>query len=274
MFDANLYEYDQTRTSYKAVLRKGAYLYRVTSLSHNDVGDVFAGRGPTLSRFPGRFHRLQQATTYCANNMLVCISEVLFHMYREALDSLQARKPRAEVRSLLEQKRCLIVTRLKSDLDQFVYVDAKDIVEFDHMMYGTTCVFPDASYNMFHDLSDRLRGERKKGIVYPSARHSKDVCIAMFDDETKNVDDACFERLYLTLKLLSEEQEPGQPIKRIDPFEEKLDPTMGYYEFSQPEHLDRIRAAGFCNPADMSEKGIIDFVRRRYKEYPTEAVKR
>jgi RES domain-containing protein len=273
MYDQNLYEYDSTRVSYVANLRKGACLYRVTSLSHNSVGDVLAGRGPTMSRYPGRFHRIRQATTYCANNILVCISEVLFHMYRDALDCIQARKPRPEIRSKFLQKKCLIVTKLNTDLRELVYVDSKDIVEFDHRICGTTCVFPDASYQMFHDLSDRLRTVSKKGIIYPSARHSKDVCIALFDDETDAVDTACFEKLYLDLSLLSEEQEPGEELRRIDPFEDKLHPTMGYYKFLDSGQLQKIIDAGLCNPAPLMDKGIVDFVRRRYKQYPNEAVK-
>lgn len=272
MYDANLYKYDPSRQSYDAALLQGAYLFRITSLTHNEFNDILAGQGPIHNRCEGRFHGPMQPTTYCANNVLVCISEVLFHAYRSAIDAIKERRHRKEIRALMEQTRCLTITRLKQEIANIVNIDAKDVTEYDNRLCGATCVFPDPSYDMFREFSDRLRKEHRKGILYPSARHSRDICVALFDDETETLDHHCFERLDIKLRLLTEEQETGAPIKQIDPFEDKLHPTMGYYEFLQPTEVARVRSTNCFYPLDIPDRGLLDFVRRRYRNYPVEAV--
>ena len=95
----------------------------------------------------------------------------------------------------------------------------------------------------------------------------------MFDDETTSIDVSCFEKLYVRLVLLSEEQDIGEPLKRIDPLEDKLHSTMAYYEFLHPEELQKLKDSGLCNPPNLPVRGAIDFVRRRYKRYPTDAIR-
>lgn len=227
-YDESLYEFDRNNTYHEATLRRGAYLYRLTSINHAGLDDVLSGRGAGKGRVKGRFNAPQQKATYCTN-ALVCIAEVLYHMYRTVLDKMTNKLAYRDIRSSLEAERCLVILRVEA-IPDLVYVDCEAVkVDFNTRFGGTTVVFPDHLYAPFRDFNDTLRANSKKGVIYPSARHSKDVCLTLFDDETSRIIPDTDERLNIKLQLPSEDQDPLQPPQRCDPYQVKLHATMGYY---------------------------------------------
>jgi RES domain-containing protein len=271
-YDDNLYSFDRANSFHEAKLLSGAYLYRLTSVNHAAVDDILSGRGPEKSRQRGRFNAPQQKTSYCTNNALVCVSEVLYHMYRTVLDKITKRMPYRDILSSIEAERCLTAVRV-SEIADLVYTDCDGVkIEFNARFSGTTTVFPDNDYPPFWDFNDAIRTNNKKGVIYPSARHSKDVCIALFDDETGRIVPDSDTRLNIKLQLLGEDQDPLQPPQKCDPYKQKLHATMGYYTFIDRAEFDKVRDAGMLNPADIPFKGMVDFVRRRYRKYPGDAV--
>lgn len=271
-YDDSLYRFDRDNAYHEATLLQGAYLYRLTSINHAGIDDLLSGRGPEKSRAKGRFNASQQKATYCTNNALVCIAEVLYHMYRIVLNKMTNKLAYRDIRSSLEAERCLVVLRVE-EIPDLVYVDCEAVrVEFDARFGGTTVVFPDDLYAPFWDFNDRLRSNGKKGVIYPSARHSRDVCLALFDDETSRIIPNTDERLNIKLQLLAEDQDPRQPPQRCDPYKEKLHATMGYYSFTDQAEFDRVRNLGRLHPRDLPFSGMVDFVRRRYANYPGDAV--
>lgn len=272
-YDDALYSFDRNNAYHEATLLPGAYLYRLTSVNHAALDDILSGRGPEKSPLKGRFNAPQQKATYCSNNALVCIAEVLYHMYRIVLDKMTRKLPYRDILSSLEAERCLVVIRVE-EISDLVYVDCEGVrVDFNARFGGTTVVFPDQRYEPFWDFNNTLRSENKKGVIYPSARHSKDMCLALFHDETGRIIPHSDSRLNIKLQLLSEDQDPRQPPRRCDPYQEKLHATMGYYSFVDAAELDRFRLAGMLNPPDIPAGGMVDFVRRRYADYPRDAVR-
>jgi hypothetical protein len=273
MYRKDLYECDyESRRGHAASILEGALLYRLTSVAHCGPSDVLSGRGPEKCRGYGRFNGPMQRTSYCTNNVLVCIAEVLFHMYRCALDRLKDRMPYEEVASWLSQKRCLTVFGVDGIKD-LVYVDCDSVrVDYDPRISGTLIVFPDAVYQPFREFSDRLRIEQKRGVFYPSARHSEDLCIALFEDETPRIKSGFFEMLPVELNLVPESYEVGSDPSGCNPMEEKLNATMGHYKFVDQAAFERVKTAGAFNPGQLPISGLVDFVRRRYRDYPRDAV--
>jgi hypothetical protein len=180
--------------------------------------------------------------------------------------------PYEEVASCLVQERCLTVFAINGVKD-LVYVDCESVrVDYDPRIAGTLIVFPDAEYKPFREFSDRLRIEQKRGVFYPSARHSEDLCIAFFEDESSQVKGDFFEMLPVELRLVSEAHDASGPPDLCDPMDDKLNATMGYYRFLDLDRLKHVKEAGALNPSDLPSSGLVDFVRRRYREYPKDAI--
>jgi RES domain-containing protein len=273
-YDAGLYNFDRENSYHEASLEKGAFLYRLTSVNHAGLQDILSGKGPELSRAEGRFNAPQQKATYCTNNALVCIAEVLYHMYRVVLDLISNGMPYRQVQSSLHAERCLVVVRVK-EIKDLVYCDCEGARrDFNAKFGGTTVVFPDNHYEPFWDFNNTIRKKGKKGVIYPSARHSRDLCLVLFDDETPRIMRRSVYRLNIKLQLLPEDQDPRQPPRKCDPLREKLHATMGYYSFENQEQYDKARNAHILNPGDTPFQGMIDFVRRKYNRYPGDAVLR
>lgn len=274
MFDYSLYDYDQSnKERHEAVLRENACLYRVTSTIHCSATDILTGRGPMSSLEPGRFNAPQQQTTYCANNILVCFSEVLFHMYRLVLKRIQNKKY-ALTRAAMISERALVVIRVK-EIKDLVYIDSAGVaVDYDHLVYGAAAVFPDPHYAVFQEFSNRVRQEKKRGIIYPSARHSRDVCMALFHDETNSILPGCHQIASVRFQLIPEDQNLDErpTAGGFDPYARKIHPTMGHYEVTDADTWEQLRDAKLLNPSGIPQVGMIDFVRRRYRVYPDQAV--
>jgi RES domain-containing protein len=273
MYEGSLYEYDRENDTHTAKIRDNAYLYRLTSLTHCGVEDVLTGRGPLKSPVYGRFNVPHQRATYCANNALVSIAEVLYHRYRLVLDRVSGHKPYEEIKEAMTYQGCLVILRV-AGIDDLVYVDCKGVrYDFDARFGGTTVTFPDSTYEPFWSFQNTVRSAQKKGVIYPSARHSQDVCIALFYDETSRIKPDFYEALTIKIQLVAEDQDPFQPPRKCNPLEDKLHATMGYYSFLDEKALDKARSAGVLHPNDIPAQGMVDFVRRRYTSYPRDAVR-
>jgi hypothetical protein len=271
-YDDSLYDYDPNNINHEAKLNNGAYLYRLTSITHSEIDDALNGGGPLKSSQPGRFNNPYERASYCANNTLVCIAEILYHMYRTALNRIENRDPDGFILESFLAKRALISIRV-SEIDNMVHIDGSDVKRhFDQRMGGTATVFPGPNYDMTLGFNKLLRDKGKRGVFYPSARHSKDICIALFDDETSRIDQGSYKLLNVELRLLPETQPLKTPFSICEPFTDKLHPTMGYYSFDDPAQLADAKTRKTINPADLPEKGIVDFIRRQYRDYPRDAV--
>lgn len=268
MFDAKDYNVEGAQFT----LREGAMLYRLASLSHCTADVIVNGMAASQNARFGRFNAPHQRATYCANNVLVCISEVMFHMYRTLLDRIRDKRPTALIRAAAHLRRCLVIFRMK-EIEKLVCLDSEDIrTDYDGRITGTTVVFPDAEYGPFRDLNNRFRMDGKAGVAYPSARHSRDLCIVFFADNTTSVRKDIFENYVIELRIVVEDQDIAQPPETYDPFVDRAHPTMGYYKVIDHKAFSDAQKRKLVNPIDLPTEGMVDFVRRRYVSYPKDAV--
>ncbi len=272
MRNSEHYHVDPDRQECDAWLEEGALLYRIASLTHWQQRYIIAGNGPMKTRAAGRYHNGDQRTTYCANNMILCCAEMLYHMCRKFLEQLENFQPREHAETWTMQDTKLVIFAVKK-IEDLVYVDSIGAKVYDARVTSSTVVFPDRIYGPLHEMSNRIRQEKKSGVVYPSARHSQDLAFAFFKNETRKVMPAPYEGLSLTLQLIAEDQDIRSfPPRRFKVYTDKLHATMGYYEFKDVTQFDSLKAAGLIYPTDIPASGYVDFVRRRYTDYPKRAV--
>jgi hypothetical protein len=270
-FDLSLYDYDfNHRDLSAAALKDGAFLYRIVSHLHCDKDKVLNGEGALLGR--GRFHRYQRAT-YCANNVFVCIAEVLYHMNRQVLDGIEKGDGASELLSKIQDERTLTIMAV-DEIKTFVYADSREAASVYNARHitGPSITCPDATYDPLNQFSEAVRDDGKYGIFYPSARHSEGIAFVLFQDGTARIKTGFFEKLRIKLRLIGESQDRSRmPPDRFGIFEEKLHATMGYYEFLDPSKLARLDGKNQLNPTNLPVQGYVDFVRRRYISYPDDA---
>lgn len=262
-YDAGLYDHGN-HDRVAATLKDGAFLYRVTSRSWVAQDVLLTGDGPKLARTSGRFHFIQQSATYCSTNILTALSEVLYHSYRSVLDRMTQQSDPDLVLRLASYDRYLVIFRVR-EIRNLAYLDAVSArVIYGGQFGGTMTVCPDKVYEPFQKLSNDLRERGKKGLFYPSARHSEGLCVVLFDDESSSIIDGEYHVLKVKLKLISEDAPPKRPTADCHPYMDKLHPTMGYYQFEDPSYLQRLDAAGMINPSTIPPAGFIEFVRHPY----------
>lgn len=271
MYNPSLYQVDtENRQEDYAVVLDGAVLFRIASLSHSDKNNIISGEGGTMKSSVGRYHQGQRVS-YCANNVIICISELLYHMYRKVLDGIKDGQPTRHLSSWFKQEYNLAVFSVE-EISDLVYVDSIGAKSYDPRILSSTVIFPDATYDPLHDISAKLRLEGKNGVVYPSARHSKDLAFAFFNNETSKIKGAFYETLLIKLQLILEDQDCSAfPPNTFKPHTDKLHATMGYYEFENPDHFNKLKDSKLIYPNDTPPRGYIDFVRRHYLNYPREA---
>jgi RES domain-containing protein len=271
MYDRSLYDIDEVnQDNENAAIRNGAVLFRVASLTHWRKNEVLTGKGAMISKTDGRFHVVDQRTTYCANNVMVCFSEILFHIYRRVLNGIRNNLATAHIASLA-RRECRLVILSVQEIDDLIYIEAQGARAYDPRIVSSTIVFPDPLYGPLHDLSNKLRIDEKGGVVYPSARHSVDFAFALFRDETSKIRSAFYEAPFLTLQLIAEDQAMSSPPRGFRPKRERLHATMGHYEFKDSAVFADLLSRGLIHPNDLPASGYIDFVRRRYTSYATDA---
>ena len=114
-------------------------------------------------------------------------------------------------------------------------------------------------------------------MIYPSARHSRGHCIALFGDQTNSLKSGSCYVTSVTLKLVREDfDSAGPPPRPCDPTTDIIDGMRGYYSFdgSTKSGLISLAERGLLSPLGMPARGAVDFVRRRYHRYPIDAVNR
>lgn len=275
-YDPTLYDLDPSFGASKAALKDGAILYRLTAPTWCDRGNILTGLGPEKKVEVGRFNRPQQRTSYCSNNVLVCISEVLYHMYRRALKVIIERQPYSVIRNSMVQQRMLVALNV-NPIKDLVLLESQDVCDmYGTHLSGTMLVFPDQQYEPLVEFADSLRTKAMRGVVYPSARHSMDFCLALFHDESTRIKGDVYEILGVKLQLVTESQDPAIPPTPPDAStvrQHKLHATMGYYRFEDSVALDGLRSSGILHPSTIPSSGMVDFVRRRYVKYADDAVR-
>jgi hypothetical protein len=275
-YNPSLYEIDgNNRQRSEAALEDGALLYRIASRNHWEQRFIIAGDGPMKgNKTIGRFHTVDQRTSYCANNILVCFSEMLYHMYRKFLDEVETTNNPEHLESWTILRNVRLATFSVKRIKDLIYVDSIGAKFYDARLISSIVVFPDPVYGPLHRVSNRLRMENKSGVAYPSARHSKDFAFALFKNETRNIRADFYEAPFLTLQLIVEDQDTSSfPPREFNVHTDKLHATMGYYEFQDPTELDKLKARGLIYPASIPSSGYVDFVRRHYTTYPRGAIR-
>jgi hypothetical protein len=268
-----------------SVLNDGAVLYRITSRNYADPAEILTGNGAALGVTDGRFHWAQQRTTYCANNVIVCLAEKLFHLYRGMLDGIRDELPAGDLIRRTTSKSVLVILSIAA-IDEIVYADSVGAArsysrsisgsqKTGSSITGPSITCPDSYYLPLQKFAHEVRKDKKKGVVFPSARHSEGFAYALFRDETQNLKSNPFERLEVQLQLISENEEfqGGKRPGKFDIHTQKLHPTVGYYEFLNSDAFDDAKTKQLIHPDGISCKGYIDFVRRRYDKtiYPATA---
>ncbi len=115
----------------------------------------------------------------------------------------------------------------------------------------------------------RLRG--KKGVIYPSARHSVDLALALFLDNTDKIKDDFYIAAPIRLQLIAEDQDLTVAPATCRPVVHKIHATIGHYEFTDAALFSSLKSSNLLHPDDIPEQGYIDFVRRQYNHYPHDA---
>lgn len=268
MYDPSLLVIDDMDPDVR--IQDGATFYRLASISHCEEEDILSGDGPSKGDGRGRFHLCQQRASYFSDNILVCIAEVLYHMYRDVLVAISSGSVASIVRSKTTSEKALMVFQVR-EIDSLANIDASDFA-FNHgnRIKGTTTVYPDSTYEPFYEIMEPTRS-KYRGLVYPSARHSRDRCFVLFRDESRCVK-GLVGKAYITLKLITEKQDYGNAPTVCDPTTEKIHPTVGYYEIRDTTFYETIKANGDMNPRNMTRYGYVDYVRRKYIRYPEDAI--
>lgn len=263
--------FDYGPTGCAARLLDGAIVYRITSTTHAERRHILSGMGAGRSAEYGRFHAPHQITSYCCSNVLVSIAEMLYHMYRRTLQAVANRAEPPDVRRWATEEKCLHALTLRQ-IPDLVYTDAKDVrAQYDARLCGSAIVFPDPKYDFLLEFNNLLRQRKRRGVLYPSARHSRGLCIALFSDETSSID-RWSKGIRLRLQLMPEDQPLNEmPAPLLDAYETKIHPTMGYYEVLSGKRFGEAQRSGLL-PADLPTQGKVDFVRRNYAGYPKQAV--
>lgn len=255
-----------------ASLEDGAMLYRITSRTYSGSGDVLTGNGAANGVTEGRFHRIGQRATYCANNVMLCLAEILFRQYRVMLDGIEKDTHPALLKPQAVGKHVLVILAVDK-IDNIVFADSVGARVYNHNITGPSITTPDLVYDQLQKFSDEVRRDRKRGVVYPSARHSEGFAFALFNNESGRIRLTPYETLELKLQLVSEKQDFSiKPPARFDIYVDKIHPTIGYYEFINETAFNGLKSRGLIHPDRLPARGYFDFVRRRYGgSYPDDA---
>jgi hypothetical protein len=255
-----------------ATLEDGAMLYRITSRTYSGRSEILTGNGPANGVTKGRFHTIGQRATYCANNVMVCLAEILFRQYRAMLDGIEKDTPPFLLKPQAIGMHVLVILAIDK-IDEIVFADSVGARFYNPNITGPSITTPDLVYKQLHEFSDAIRSYRKKGIVYPSARHSEGFAFALFNDESGKVQSTPYETLELKLQLVSEKQDLSiKPPARFDIYVDKIHPTIGYYEFTDDIAFNDLKSRGLIHPDGLPARAYFDFVRRRYgRSYPNDA---
>lgn len=284
-FNRNCYDFDYTCAKRcDAKLKDKAILYRIASPQKWDASILLNAHLDESRRPEGRYNIRARGTVYCANNFLINIAEVLFHMYMNTLASLRNGDNPSVVDEKVQRFCRLVIFKVREITDLF-YIDCEDVFS-NNKLKSALLTHPDKIYGSLQNLAESIRGTGKNGIVYPSARHRPkakgkprtcDVAFAFFWNQSDKIYKTQFEKIDIKLKLIPESQDFNIPPQDFRPEITKIHPTIGYYEILQDsiyqqKKLQSLVKKGLLNPTPVMDKGFVDFVRRIYTSYPKDAV--
>jgi RES domain-containing protein len=268
----DLYKFDRTKRRSDAAIRNGNLLYRLTSKIHSSREFILNGDGGVLGYREGRFNRVGQRAAYCADNILVSISEVLFNMYSQLVNRIEEEQPLRLIAAGLQSEMHLVVFRVR-EITDLVYSEADDArLMYDARLAKTSLIRPDTDPESLRRFSDQVRKQNKIGVICPSARHVRGHVLVFFRDESSSVRDDSYVKLRIKLQLIAEDQDLSSHPELFNPFEQAVHPTMGYYSFIDKSQFETLCGFGSINPKDAPICGFVDFIRRSYRNYPYDAV--
>jgi len=158
-------------------------------------------------------------------------------------------------------------------IPNLIYIDTDDCRRYTMIgasaaLHSALIINPDHLYEPLQKASEFYRAQGKKGLIYPSARHSCGHALALFDDHSRSLV-RIVKTLQVFLSLVDEEK--LQPVAQpFNPDTGKISYTQGYYQFSRNDYLAN---KSFLQSFLPDWSGIIDFVRRNYSTYPDDAVR-
>ena len=248
----------------KAKVEKDTRLYRLVKSAYSDLPNLLNGQGGYYAQ--GRYNYKHQPTSYCSDNVFLCISEILFHMYDVSLRKLKNNDFsgfRAE-----SSKRFELVVFNSKTISNLIYIDSK-IGRQNYNINSSTLTHSDTIYSGLQDVSHRVRLNSKEGFVTPSARHSKGFAVVLFGDHSKSIDHI-EHKFSVKLSLLKEDLSMPVNDKSFDPVEDKISQNIGHFQFSVNDFR---RNTIFLKPLPSSNKGRINYSRTYYSSnYPDSAI--
>jgi hypothetical protein len=245
-------------------------LYKVASLIHADPASVLSGGSGIGSPAHGRFHVSHQRVTYCSDNVLVAIAEVLSAMHARVMQRLRERAPVNVIRATIREERSLVIPPVRK-LERLAYLESAALRRELGVFGGSFIVSAERQEHVFHEIANKLRQQDCNGIMYPSARHSRGHAIALFTDQTSSLKTDSFAALRMTLQLVPEDFDLATP-RMPDPFEEVIDSSRGYYAFTDEPQFTALESLGRLSPQGLSQQGTVDLFRKAYRRYPYDAV--
>jgi hypothetical protein len=225
----------------------GTTLYKLASLINADPGRVPSGGSGLVARTHGRFHFPPQRVTYCSDNVLTTIAEVLHAMPARAMQRLLERAPLNVLRASIQEERSLAILPVR-EIDELAYLQSCEIQQDMRVVANSFVVSPEPEEEAFQNLANRLRERACRGVVYPSARHSRGHCLAFFSDQTHSLKIDEFASLRMTIQLVAEDFDPATAPRLPDPTDDVIDSGTGYYSFADEKLFREMDLAGRLRP--------------------------
>jgi hypothetical protein len=243
----------------------GTIVFRLTSPTWADEKFVLNGRGADQGE--GRYHWIQQTTSYVSDNVLLCIAEKLYYMNREALRKL-ANNSFLEFRHVAVRQEVIVILELQG-ISSLCHVNSRECL-FQHQLNRSVITQPDQHDPRLHAVADTLRKVNTPGLIYPSARHSMGNAIAMFGDHSKSIA-RVVGKVRINLSLVSEDLKSRADDKSFDAIEHRLSHTTGHFAIDAG---DFSRFQYHLWPTFHHSVGFLDYLRVNYATpYPAGAVR-
>ena len=250
---------DHHKIDQNGYIQKDTILFRLASPLYSSLPDFLNGKGALAG--DGRYHRIHQLTSYVSDSAILCIAEVLYHMSRKAMAYLANKGSPSGWRSHARILRHLVVFDVHQ-ISDLIYVDTKDCrqevaLNAQQAIPSTIIVHPDCVYDPLQKASDHYRKRNKKGVLYPSARHSQNLAAALYLDHTRSINNI-HATLKVTLSLVEEgTNNPAIP-PVFDPDLKKISQTLGHYAIDAND----FSAARTLLIPGLRQSDTVEFVRR------------
>lgn len=251
---------DKNQIFQNAEIEGDTILFRLALPLYSSQADLLTGKAAL--RGEGRYHGIHQETSYVSDSALLCMAEILYHMSRDAMDVLVNNGTTTQWQNQAQVLRYLVIFDVHN-ISDLMYIDTQDCrrqtaLHAQELVPSTLIVHPDCVYPPLHRAGNFYRRQSKNGIVYPSARHSQNLAVALFLDHTASIKSICA-ALKVTLTLVEEGTGQLAIPPRFDPNSQKISHTQGHYEFDPTDFASN---QALLNPSSLAASGIIDFVRR------------